>query len=272
MRNQPTLSNKEEHPITANMGPSKETNDVKTTTKQAAIMKPQQQEEPEANHMLAAIDDIEKNHHRNDEEADIRAEHKRIAIGFQKLLKDRNCEKRKMMELIGTKAREAASEADDFVEDTIETIECQELYNTRRTDDFYKAQDYYEQKRGRYFTKLNEYFRTFFRGVPCGKAYFERLNAYCANVDGYTIHEESFEFAALLKAHREVTSMLHQRDELMDALFEDAKVLVRTVDLLVHWRIKTEHWACSSCTPREDVAGASILRRRTTHFKLYHYR
>jgi hypothetical protein len=166
-----------------------------------------------------------------------------------------------MLELLIKQASRAEVEGDHFCRH----IERQaENFCHRELDEFHKAREYYERKRNYYSFKFDEWACTLDRDEPTMRAYGERLEAYCASADGYTIQEESLEFTALSKAHDEITSLRYEHDAVMADLAADARRFIRIADQLIHWQIEPHHFYYSDY--------GNVYQRTVPSLQFYHYR
>jgi len=197
---------------------------------------------------------------------DLRAEHKRVALKLQQEMRERRQRNDKALDQTIDTACGAADEGDEFCDGVQDTITGHDELYSRRVHKFYKAQDYYEQKRDAFLIKLDKWLAHSFD--PDGhmlkkmKAYTERLDSYCTNVDCYTMQEDSLEYAALLEAHKEMILLRRKRDAVWYELEARGKSLVQTVNLLIGWQIERHHYM-----PRRDN---DVCQR--TPIKVYHYR
>jgi hypothetical protein len=198
----------------------------------------------------------------------IRAEHKRVALEFYRELEERRQRNKELIGLTGQKARAASKQGNKFCKRVQKAITPQDELYDKRVHKFYKAQDYYEQKRDDYFAKHNEWLSKLDSyGVLMD--YAERVEDYCANVDIYSIEEDAKEFSALLDAHEEVVPLRHEKDAAMAELAMHARIFVQTVDLLIRWQLERRHYMAK---PTDDINNANVPHPTPVIMNFYHYR
>lgn len=196
----------------------------------------------------------------------IRAEHKRVALEFMRICQERRRKGKAEMDLSLDRAFGAAYDGDEFCANFQATITGQdELYN-RRVHKFYKIQDYYQQKRDDFYAKYEKWLSDN-DIIAVLKAYRERLEAYLANVDTYSVEEDASEFDALVKAHEEVTPLRREQDAAWAVIEAHANRFTQIVQQLIGWQLERRHYM----PKRADDADYALVCMSTS-MKLYHYR
>jgi len=220
------------------------------------------------------IDDVHEadDHHQDDQ--DLRAHHKQVALKLLQAHQDRRRRNRKVIYILRDRACNASDDGDDFCESFESTITGHDELHCRRVQKFYKMQDYFEQQRDGYFATS---IKTQYDFDPDGRkraaliAYNERVEDYCAHVDSYTIQQASLEFAALLQARKDVIPWQLEKDAVYAELEVHAKKLIRTVDLLIRWQIEPQQFMQKQRA--DDNCYTNVcLRTSANSKKCFHYR
>jgi hypothetical protein len=209
---------------------------------------------------------------RNEKQQDIRAKHKRRAsekwTKFEAVHKKRKCVHEQMENQIARTARhiKSANKYCRRMEAAMRNC-C-----SRRADDFFKAQDYFEQKRSKYYTKLKDYSRRAECCATAVEAYGKQLMAYCTDVKDDTTQEDSLDrlSATVSDAYREAFSIRQQYCVFLVGLRQDARDLERIIRLL-----KSELITRSVYAPKRtvlDFDNIQLCKNAVTTFKFYHYR
>jgi len=219
------------------------------------------------------IDDVHEqadDHHQDDQ--DLRAHHKQVALKLLEAKQDRRRRNRKVIDVVFYKTWDAMCDGDEFCESFQDTISGHDELHCRRVQKFYKMQDYYEQQRDKYFTTkrriCDDYDLDGSKNAAL-TAYSERLEDYCANVDSYTVQQDSLEFTALLRAREDVIPCEYEKDVAYAELEVHAKRFLRIVNLLIGWQIEPHHFMPKRA---DDNCYMDVSLRTTVNFKYIHYR
>jgi hypothetical protein len=197
----------------------------------------------------------------------IRAEHKRVALEFQQELKEGRQRNKDLIALTWQKAHAASHRGNMYCRGVQGVITPHDdLYN-KQLHKFYKAQDYFQQKRDGYFAKCDKLANSEIMATL--KAYRERLESYLANVDSYSVQEDASEFSALLDAHEEVVPLRLEKDACVAELAIHARKFIQTVDLLVRWQLERHHYMAK---PTEDINNVNVPHPTPVIMNFYHYR
>jgi hypothetical protein len=210
--------------------------------------------------------DQDNNHHKEKDDESIRAEHKRVAMEFQRVLQERQRKNKAEMNLALDRAYDAAYDGDKFCASFQATITDQDELYSRRVHKFYKIQDYYQQKRDDFFAKHAKWVSDN-GNIAVLRAFTERVVSYLANVDTCSVEEDALEFDALLKAHEEIIPLRREKDAAWAELEAHANRFTQTVQQLIGWQIERHHYMPKRA---DDVAYTLVCQ--STSMKLYHYR